>query len=82
MLSKTLGRNEQMNFIDEKEASKRIKALRTLKGFTQEEMADKLNVSRKVYSKYENKPYSVPIDKLKPLANLLGCKMGDFFVAA
>ena len=70
-----------MEFIEEKEASKRIKALRALKGFTQEEMADKLNITRKVYIKYENKPYSVPIDKLKPIANLLGCNMGDFFVA-
>lgn len=70
-----------MEFIDEKEASKRIKSLRALKGFTQEDMADKLNISRKVYSKYENNPYGVPIDKLVPVANILGCKIGDFFVA-
>ena len=70
-----------MDFIGEREASKRIKSLRALKGFTQEEMADKLKLSRKVYANYENNPYAVPMKKLVPVADLLGCKVGDFFVA-
>lgn len=70
-----------MDFINEKDASRRIKAIRVLKGYSQEEMADKLNVSRLTYIKYENNPYAVPMRKLEPVANLLGCKVGDFFVA-
>lgn len=70
-----------MDFVEEKEASRRIKSIRALKGFSQEEMADKLNMSRKVYSRYENRPYAVPMDKLVPVADILGCKVGDFFIA-
>lgn len=70
-----------MEFISEELASRRIKSFRTLKGFTQAEMADKLKVTRRVYAGYENKPYSVPIRKLQPVADLLGCKVGDFFDA-
>lgn len=70
-----------MDFIEEKEASKRIKSLRALKGFTQKEMADKLGISRKIYNRYENSPYGVPIEKLEPVAKILDCKVGDFFVA-
>ena len=69
-----------MEFVSEELVSRRIKSLRTLKGFTQEEMAEKLNISRSAYNKYENKPYDVPTRKLLSIANLLDCKVGDFFV--
>lgn len=69
-----------MRFYTNEQATKQIKAIRTLAGFTQAEMADKLGITVKVYSKYENNPYSVPIAKLEPVANLLGCTVGDFFV--
>ncbi len=70
-----------MEFVDETLASRRIKAARLIKGFTQAEMADRLKVTRAVYIKYENKPYTIPIKKLQPIADLLGCQIGDFFVA-
>lgn len=69
-----------MEFYSNDQVTKRIKSIRTLAGFTQAEMADKLGVTVKVYSKYENNPYSVPIAKLVPVAEMLGCTVGDFFV--
>ena len=70
-----------MEFVEEELASRKIKSFRALKGYTQEDMATKLGLSRKVYIKYENSPYSVPIEKLEPVAKVLGCRVGDFFVA-
>ena len=70
-----------MEFVSEEIVSRRIKSLRTLKGLTQEEMAGKLNVSRSAYIRYEKNPYNVPTKKLMSIANLLDCKIGDFFVA-
>jgi len=69
-----------MEFYSNDQATKRIKSIRTLAGFTQAEMADKLGVSVKVYANYENNPYYVPIAKLALVADALGCEVGDFFV--
>lgn len=70
-----------MEFVDETTVSRRIKAFRVLKGYTQAEMAGKLGITTQVYAKYEHKPYSIPLRKLTPIADTLGCKVADFFVA-
>lgn len=69
-----------MVFISNEKAAKRIKSFRAVAGLTQAEMAEKLGVTTKVYSRYENDPYSVPVAKLVPLAEQFGCSLGDFFV--
>ena len=70
-----------MDFVSNAEATNRIKSLRVRKGLTQAEIAEKLGVSTKVYIRYENQPYDVPIKRYQQIADILGCKASDFFVA-
>ena len=69
-----------MEFITNEMASKRIKSFRALADLTQAEMAEKLGIAVKSYIKYEKDPFSVPVAKLVPVAELLGCSISDFFV--
>ena len=69
-----------MTFLTNEQARRKIKSIRSLSGFTQAEMADKLGITAKVYSKYENDPYTVPVAKLELVAKIFGCSVGDFFV--
>lgn len=48
----------------------RIKELRAKKGLTQQDMADKLNISAAAYGYYEQGKSSIPYDKLILLANI------------
>ena len=57
--------------------SENIKSLRKQKGYSQEQLADKLNVVRQTVSKWE-KGYSVPdADMLEELANIFEVQVGD-----
>ncbi len=57
--------------------SENIKALRKQKGYSQEQLADKLNVVRQTVSKWE-KGYSVPdADMLEELADIFEVQVGD-----
>ena len=54
-----------------------IKALRKKKGYSQEQLADKLNVVRQTVSKWE-KGYSVPdADMLEKIADILEVQAGE-----
>ena len=57
--------------------SENIKSLRKQKGYSQEQLADKLNVVRQTVSKWE-KGYSVPdADMLEELADIFEVQVGD-----
>lgn len=63
---------------ENQEISRRIKARRILKGYTQEELAKILGISKATYVNMENKPLELKFRKIKKLAEALGCKAEDF----
>lgn len=62
------------------EVSRRIKAKRILKGYTQEDVAKMLDVSKTTYISMENKPLELKFKKIKKLASVLECKVEDFLL--
>ena len=58
-------------YFDQKEFGKRIKELRDIKGMTQEELAEKLNISREHVGRLECGAAGCSIDLLMELAVLL-----------
>ncbi|NQX96520.1 MAG: helix-turn-helix transcriptional regulator [Flavobacteriales bacterium] len=55
----------------------KIKKTRTLKGFSQQYMADQLNISQMAYSKIERNKTQLNWDKLKKLAEILSINIWD-----
>ena len=55
----------------------RIKALRTARNYTQEDMADKIGVSRQKYARIENGTNSITLDILSKVASILDVTVGD-----
>lgn len=55
----------------------RIKSLRTAKGFTQEQMADRIGISRQKYARIENGANSITLDILAEIADILDVTAGD-----
>ena len=55
----------------------RIKALRTAKGYTQEQMAKQLGISRQRYARIENGLNSITLDLLTKIAAVLDVTVGD-----
>ena len=55
----------------------RIKALRSAKNFTQEQVADQIGVSRQKYARIESGINSVTLDILSKVAEVLGVTVGD-----
>lgn len=49
----------------------RLKALRTVSGKTQEEIANLLNIKRSTYGEYERGKITPPVEKIKQLADIL-----------
>lgn len=49
------------------------------KQYTQQNMADEINVSVGCYNMYENNQRKIPIEKAEKIANVLECKMEDIF---
>jgi len=56
-----------------------IKSCRTRIGLSQEQTAEKLNVSRATYCDYEVNPQKVKIETLAKLSIIFKCKISDFF---
>ncbi len=56
---------------------RRIKALRTAKNYTQEQLADQINVSRQKYARIENGTNSITLDLLTRIAEVLNVTVGD-----
>ncbi len=55
----------------------RIKALRSAKNFTQEQIAEKIGVSRQKYGRIENGTNSITLDILSKIAEVLDVTVGD-----
>ncbi len=55
----------------------RIKALRTAKDYTQEQVADHLGISRQKYARFENGTNSITLDLLAKIAEMLDVTVGD-----
>ncbi len=55
----------------------RIKALRTAKSFTQEQVAEYLGISRQKYARIENGTNSITLDILTKIAKILNVTVGD-----
>lgn len=58
---------------------KRIKMYRMAKGLTQENLAEKIGLSRNYYSAAERGIYSLSIDKIVEIINILDCTADDIF---
>ena len=55
----------------------KIKTIRLLRGFTQEYVADKLDIKQNTYSKIESGQTRLDVDILKKLAEILGVSQAD-----
>ena len=58
---------------------KRIKMYRMAKGLTQEELAENIGLSRNYYSAAERGVYSLNLDKLVEIINILDCSADEIF---
>lgn len=50
------------------------------KGFTQQFMADSIEVSVSCYNMYENNQRKIPKDKAEAIATVLECEINDIFI--
>lgn len=55
----------------------RIKALRSAKHFTQEQIADQLGISRQKYARIEGGVNNITLEMLSRIANILEVTVGD-----
>ncbi len=55
----------------------KIRTIRTLRGFSQEFMADKLGIAQNTYSKYESNGDKLPFETLEKIATVLGVSITD-----
>ena len=55
----------------------RIKALRTARNYTQEQVAERLGISRQRYARIENGTNSITLDILTKLADMFDVTVGD-----
>lgn len=60
---------------------KRIKELRNLRGFSQEELADRAGIDRTYVNSVENGKRNVSIVNIEKIANALGCSLQEFFIS-
>ena len=62
-----------------KNISAKLKGLRAEKGFSLEEMAEKIGVHRETLRKYENNPSSIEIGTLLKMLNIYDIETTYFF---
>ena len=59
----------------------KIKELRELRGWSQKELADRMNVSKQLLYKYENRtPQNVSLEVLEKACDAFGCEIGNILV--
>lgn len=56
-----------------------IKAVRNLRGFTQEDVARKLGIALRTFCKKESNPETFTVGEIKKLAEILGVEEEIFF---
>lgn len=59
------------------EIGTKIKKVRELKNYTQDYMAQRLNVSQSTYSRYEKEDGDLTISQLKEISDIFGMKVDD-----
>ena len=62
-----------------KQISGKLKGIRAEKGYSLEEMADKLDIHRETFRKYENNPALIEIGMLLKILNIYEIKTTYFF---
>lgn len=65
---------------DELQISRNIKSCREKYGKTQQDVAEKLNITKQTYLNIENNPMNHSINKLNTIAAAIGCNIDDFFL--
>lgn len=60
--------------------SNNLKSYRMRVGYTQDKVSELLGISRVTYCDYEVNPQKVKIETLQQIADVLNCKLADFFV--
>ena len=55
----------------------KLKLLRKIKGYTQEELSEKLFISRKAYANLENDSTKIDLDRLKKIADIYEIELED-----
>ncbi|MGV8131405.1 MAG: helix-turn-helix domain-containing protein [Candidatus Pacearchaeota archaeon] len=55
----------------------RIRTFRKLKGFTQQDVADRINVTQSTYSRIETDDHNASVEELKKIAEALDVSLGD-----
>lgn len=58
-----------------------IKSIRNKHGLSQEELAEKLNITRQSYNKLENNPTKASLDKVYAIFDILNENIDDFLYA-
>ncbi|TAG02821.1 MAG: helix-turn-helix domain-containing protein [Cytophagia bacterium] len=61
------------------EIGQKIKKLRELRNFSQQYMAEKLEIAQQTYSKMEMGDIDFPISRLKNISDILGIRIVDIF---
>lgn len=61
------------------ELAERIKFMRMFKGWSQEEMAEKLNVAASTYAKIERGQTDIPFSRLQQIVQTFKMELADFF---
>ena len=73
-------RNEERYNMEERLiVASNIKRLRDASGFTQDIVANYLNVNRSAYANYETGARELPLQLMEKLADLYGCEMYDLY---
>ena len=73
-------RNEERYNMEERLiVASNIKRLRDTSGFTQDIVANYLNVNRSAYANYETGARELPLQLMEKLADLYGCEMYDLY---
>ena len=67
------------DIITEEKLSQNLKVARISKGFTQEQVADMLGVSRATFNTYENNPYNLAFGLFNRLATIYDLNVKSFF---
>ncbi len=55
----------------------RIRTFRKLRGYTQQDVADRINVTQSTYSRIETDDHEVSVEELKKIAEALDVSLGD-----
>lgn len=66
---------EKMQFYSEADITANIKAERARSGLSQEDVAEKLGITRQSYNIWETNPKSLTLDKIELLAKVIGCSV-------